>query len=87
MFCPECDAILVPKKDKKGTVIKGLKCLDCDFQSEKDDELDTFVIKDEVVHELGKAKIEVVENPVEYIGISRDIREELTEQYREALTD
>ena len=44
MFCPECDAILVPKKDKKGVVIKGLTCLDCNYHSQNEDELDIFVI-------------------------------------------
>lgn len=76
MFCPNCDSVLIPKEGL-------LKCLDCDYKEEEVD-LDTFVIKDAVSHNE-KSRIEVVETPIEMIGITKDIREELREQYREAL--
>ena len=76
MFCPNCDGVLIPKE--------GItRCLDCDYKEEKTD-MDTFVIKDTVLH-TEKSRIEVVEDPHDLIGISKDIREELREQYREAI--
>ncbi|MCE7735320.1 MAG: hypothetical protein GPJ54_10615 [Candidatus Heimdallarchaeota archaeon] len=76
MFCVNCDSVLVPKENV-------LVCLDCDYKEEGVD-MDTFVIREEVIH-TEKSRIEVVENPADMIGITKEIREDLREQYREAL--
>ncbi len=76
MFCVNCDSVLVPKEST-------LVCLDCDYKEEGVD-MDTFVIREPVVH-TEKSRIEVVENPADMIGITKEIREDLREQYREAL--
>ena len=60
-----------------------MKCLDCDYKDDSTD-MDTYVIKEAVVH-TEKSRIEVVEDPVTLEGITKDIREELREQYREAM--
>lgn len=46
--------------------------------------MDNFVIRDATAEE-DQSRIEVVEEPVEVMGISKDIRDELREQYREAI--
>lgn len=76
MFCPNCESVLIPKE---GIV----KCLDCDYKDDSTD-MDTYVIKEAVVH-TEKSRIEVVEDPIALEGITKDIREELREQYREAM--
>ena len=76
MFCPNCDSVVVPKE---GVLV----CLDCDYKDE-DSNLDTYIIKEEVIH-TEKSRIEVVENPADLIGITKEIREDLREQYREAI--
>ncbi|MHA2028001.1 MAG: hypothetical protein ACW99A_12930 [Candidatus Kariarchaeaceae archaeon] len=76
MFCPNCDSVIVPKE---GVLV----CLDCDYKDESTN-METYVIKETVVH-TEKSRIEVVEDPQDLMGITKEIREELREQYREAL--
>ncbi|MHA2251452.1 MAG: hypothetical protein ACXAD7_13905, partial [Candidatus Kariarchaeaceae archaeon] len=83
IFCPNCDSVLAPLKEEKEAV-NVLGCLDCDYRSDNDNELDNFVIKGQIDHSP-KSKIEVVTKSAEDAGITAEIREELREQYREAL--
>jgi DNA-directed RNA polymerase subunit M/transcription elongation factor TFIIS len=85
IFCPNCDSVLVPiKNEEKSTDAKILGCLDCDYQSNDNDQLENYVIKDQV-HHSSRSKIEVIEQENMDSGISPEVREELREQYREAL--
>lgn len=77
MFCPKCDGVLVPKDG-------NLLCVDCDYSGVNEKGTDHYIIKEEVKH-TEKSRIEVVEKPSEIEGISQDVREELREQYREAI--
>lgn len=81
MFCPNCDSVLVISRDKK--TAGKLKCLDCNYVEDAEDKLDEFVIREDISHNE-KSKIEIVEfNEGE--GITQEIREELKEQFREAI--
>ena len=84
MFCPNCDSVLsLPKKKKKWIPDNALVCLDCDYILEDESVTDSLVIKQEIDH--GEtSQIEIVELS-DGGGISADIREELTEQFREAI--
>ena len=83
MFCPNCDSVLVPIREKD--VPKGaLKCMDCDYTSLDENNIETFIIKDEISEEE-RSQIEVIETPVDPSGVPEEMREELREQYREAL--
>jgi DNA-directed RNA polymerase subunit M/transcription elongation factor TFIIS len=85
IFCPNCDSVLVPiKNEEKSTDTKILGCLDCDYQSNDNDQLENYVIKDQV-HHSSRSKIEVIDQEIIDSGISPEVREELREQYREAL--
>ncbi|MDH5402156.1 MAG: hypothetical protein OEZ01_07920 [Candidatus Heimdallarchaeota archaeon] len=83
IFCPNCDAVLTPIKEKDAP--KGaLKCLDCDYQSTDEQSMENYVFKEELNH-TEKSKIEIVEHSLYEDGIPEDMKEELREQYREAL--
>ena len=76
MFCEICDAVLVPKDGV-------LTCLDCGNSMEDPSSLEKYIIKDESTDSL--SRIEIVEQTEEFEGITKEIRDELREQYREAL--
>ncbi len=82
-FCPKCDALLIldPKKSKPGKPV--LKCRDCDYSSSDKSKAKDYVLSEEVAHSE-KDTIEIV-TETENDNISSEIREELTEQYREAI--
>ena len=84
MFCPNCDSVLaLPKKKKKGIPEGALICMDCDYVLEDESVTSTLIIKEEINH--GEtSQIEIVDFN-DGGGISSDIREELTEQFREAI--
>ena len=78
MFCPECDSVLVPNKEKV------LMCKDCGYQSEDDKINEKYIIKDEISEEQ-RTKIEVIDEDLNSGGVPEEMIEELREQYREAL--
>ncbi len=90
MFCPNCDAILVPLKnkenEKEATNSQILGCMDCDYRSDDKEELENYIIKEQIKHSP-KSKIEVVNKSETDISITAEFREELREQFREALTN
>lgn len=79
MFCPECESVIVPKDG-------NLVCLDCDYKSTDQEKLDDYIIKEELDPKV-KSRIEIISQPFEEIGITKEIREELREQYREAISN
>jgi len=84
MFCPECDAILIPLRDKESPK-RALQCRDCGYNSSDEKAaLETFVISEEISEEE-RSSIEVIEDSVEGGGVPKEMIEELREQYREAL--
>jgi len=83
MFCPECDAILVPLRDKDAP--KGaLQCRDCGYKSTDENLQENFIIKDEISEEE-RSRIEIIEQKIDAGGVPEEMLEELREQYREAL--
>ncbi|MBD3188866.1 hypothetical protein GF325_18705 [Candidatus Bathyarchaeota archaeon] len=56
-FCPECDALLYPKKKEDGT--KVLYCKACGHEKSLDDdkEKEVFVLKEKIDHELDKTLV------------------------------
>ncbi len=82
-FCPKCDALLVldVKKSKNGKPV--FKCRDCDYTSTDEKIVKEYIITEEIPHSE-KEKLEVIESTNDF-AISDEIREELTEQYRESL--
>ena len=84
MFCPECDAVLVPLRDKDAP--KGaLQCRDCGYNSsDEKNALESFVISEEISEEE-RSRIEVIEDTIADGGVPKEMIEELREQYREAL--
>ncbi|MCY3410585.1 MAG: hypothetical protein INQ03_03005 [Candidatus Heimdallarchaeota archaeon] len=82
-YCPECDSLLVYRNDENNQVI--FTCPDCGYVEEKSEQItNTFVVSEQIMRDE-KTKIEVVEVP-SIDGIPQDIREELREQYREAMS-
>lgn len=83
MFCPNCDAVLAPMREKDAP--KGaLKCLDCDYKSTNEENVENYIIKDEISEEE-RSRIEVIEERVDGGGVPEEMLEELREQYRESL--
>ncbi len=84
MFCPKCDTILVPaRRIDKSAPVNALMCPECHYRDDKPENLEGFIIKEQITHDE-TSKIEVVEfNELE--GIPDEIREELLETYRETL--
>lgn len=82
-FCPECDALLVldTKKSKKGKPV--FKCRDCDYSSSDERIVKEYIITEEIPHSE-KEKVEVIEGDDDF-AINPELREELTEQFRESL--
>ena len=78
MFCPECDSVLVPNKEKV------LNCRDCGFQSDDKEINEKYIIKNEISEEE-RTKIEVIDEDLNSGGVPEEMIEELREQYREAL--
>ena len=83
MFCPECDAVLVPLREKD-TPKGALQCKDCGYKSTDVNLQDNYIIKDEISEEE-RSRIEVIETRIDAGGVPEDMIEELREQYREAL--
>ena len=82
-FCPKCDSLLHIMKDKK-TGKPLLKCPDCDYIESKENVVESYIISDEISH-TEKDTIEMIEVSEEDNALSADIREELTEQFRESI--
>ncbi len=82
-FCPECDALLVldTKKSKAGKPV--FKCRDCDYTSSDEELGKDYVITEEIPH-TEKERVEVIESERDF-ALTPEIREELTEQFRESL--
>ncbi len=82
-FCPKCDSLLHITKDKKsGKPL--LKCPDCEYVESNEKVAESYIISDEISH-TEKDIIEMIEVREEDHVLSSDIREELTEQFRESI--
>ena len=87
MFCPKCDAVLILKKgngksgsDRSQIVI----CRDCNLEIENNVDINGFLIKQEIDHGV-EVLIEIIESTDEEDErITKEMREELSERYREA---
>jgi DNA-directed RNA polymerase subunit M/transcription elongation factor TFIIS len=82
-FCPECDSILKITRNAETKEVV-LKCPDCDYTNQDEKSVKGYVIKETVEH-TEKDTIEIVEVSDDDDGISEEIREELTEQFRESI--
>ncbi len=82
-FCPECDALLVldPKQSKPGKPV--FKCRDCNYSSTDESIVKEYIITEEIPHSE-KERVEIIEGDDNF-AINPELREELTEQYRESL--
>ena len=80
-FCLDCDSLLEFNEVKGKTVSV---CPDCDFSQENDLAYENLKIQEEIEH-TPKDKIEIIEDDAEG-RISNEIREELTEMYRESMS-
>ena len=88
MFCEQCDAVLILKKEKgkkQTNNPRTIVCIDCGLEFENDNSDNEFMIKQEIEHGI-EDFIEIVEFKEIEDKISEDIREELRERYREVLT-
>lgn len=84
MFCPKCDAVLIPLRQKDKNAPKGaIGCPDCDYVEENTNTED-FIIREEISEE-DKSRIEILEASTGEAAITDEIREELQEAYREAI--
>lgn len=80
-FCPKCDALLVITKEN-GKIM--LQCRDCGYVKEDMKTTKDYVISESINHNI-RDKIEVLDGTEYDDSISAEIREDLTEMYREAI--
>ncbi len=80
IYCETCDSLL-RHEQQDGKIV--FMCPDCDYKEENSGALNSFTLTEKIDNK--NAKIEVVEVP-SIEGISSDLREELREQYREAMS-
>ena len=88
MFCQQCDAVLILKKEKGKQISEQSKiivCIDCGLEITNNKKDEGFLIKQEIEHGVD-AFIEIVEFRELDDKISEEMREELRERYREDLT-
>ncbi|OLS26144.1 MAG: hypothetical protein HeimC2_16380 [Candidatus Heimdallarchaeota archaeon LC_2] len=87
MFCQQCDAVLILKKEKgkkNSNQSRIIVCIDCGFKIVDNEESQGFLIKQEIEHGV-EAFIEIVEFKDIDDKISEEMREELRERYREVI--
>ena len=73
-FCPECGALLVPKKQSNKIL---LSCRKCGFVKEAQDKLSEYRIVYRIPHSV-KERLEIVEGP---------LRKKVSKEEREAFED
>lgn len=82
MYCDNCDSLLNHKTQEDGSVI--FVCPDCEYSEENTAAYNnSFTLSEKIAHD--KQKVEIVDG-VANETISSEIREELREQYREAMS-
>ena len=78
-FCPECDSLLVYNYDNK-----NFSCPDCEYTEQNEKAFENLILSEEI-EQSEKSIIEVVDIDLDN-KISTEFREELSEQYREAMS-